>query len=56
MDAATVERINNLAKNLKELHLASSMDDALQKARDIVLDASPEGKPLKTLYQEEGLY
>ena len=55
MDAATAERINNLAKNLKDLHLASSMDDAFQKARDIILGGDSSGKPLNALVQEEGL-
>ena len=53
MDAATAERINNLAKNLKDLHLASSMEDAFQKAREIILDSS--APPVNAIVQEERL-
>ncbi len=55
MDAATAERINNLAKNLKDLHLASSMDEAFEKARQIILEADGGGKTIKSMYEEEGL-
>lgn len=55
MDAATVERINNLAKNLKDLRLASSMDEALQRAREIILGTQSEGKTLKEEFQEAGM-
>ncbi|MEK6849263.1 MAG: hypothetical protein AABY01_01690 [Nanoarchaeota archaeon] len=55
MDAATAERINNLAKNLHELHLASSMDDAFQKAREIILGSDSSGKSLNAMHEEEVL-
>jgi hypothetical protein len=53
MDAATAERINNLAKNLKELHLATSIEDAFQKAREIILGNAGTGKPIKELMDDE---
>jgi|GEM_PF-3366741 len=52
MDAATAERINNLAKNLKDLHLASSTEDALSKAREIILGTQGSGKPIKEMMVE----
>jgi hypothetical protein len=53
MDAATAERINNLAKNLKDLHLASSMEDAMSKAREIILGTQGSGKTVKEMMVEE---
>lgn len=53
MDAATAERINNLAKNLKDLHLAASMDEAFSKAREIILGNQGSGKPIKEMMDED---
>jgi len=54
MDAATADRINTLAKNLREMKIATSMEDALQKAREIVLGI--EGKEQSVnQYNEEKL-
>lgn len=36
MDAQTAEKINKLAQNLKKLHLATTMEEALERARQIV--------------------
>ncbi|HSU72749.1 MAG TPA: hypothetical protein VLJ21_02780 [Candidatus Binatia bacterium] len=53
MDAATAERINNLAKNLKDLHLAASMEEAFSKAREIILGNQGSGKPIRELVDSE---
>lgn len=45
MDASTADRINQLAKNLREMKIATSMEDALLKAREIVTGIEG-GKPL----------
>lgn len=53
MDAATAERINNLAKNLKDLHLAASMEEAFSKAREIILGNQGSGKPIREMMDED---
>lgn len=40
-DSKTVEKINALAKSLKDNHLAANMQEAFEKARDI-LERSPQ--------------
>ena len=37
LDADTVKKINKLAQNLKDNHLAVSMTEAIEKAKDIIL-------------------
>jgi hypothetical protein len=57
MDADTVEKINNLARNLKALHLASSSEEAYERAKEIILGTKTEGpeKSIKELMQESGV-
>ncbi len=52
MDEKTKERVHAIAKSLKELHLAASMDEALKRAREIVASAQENGKPIRTLMNE----
>src|SRR3989338_4989122 len=53
MDATTAERINMLAKNLKELHLAASMDEAFEKAKEIIIGTQGSTPVLNEVVQEE---
>jgi antitoxin component HigA of HigAB toxin-antitoxin module len=57
VDANTVERINQLAKNLKDLHLAASSEEAYERAKQIILgNAAPESeKSIKELMAEQGV-
>ncbi len=57
MDAETSEKISNLAKNLKDLHLASSTEEAYERAREIILGTATQGqeKSIKELMQEAGV-
>jgi hypothetical protein len=43
MDAQTVEKINQLARSLKAMHLAASAEEAYARAKDIILGSSTEG-------------
>jgi hypothetical protein len=40
MDAETAERVSQLAHNLKKLHLAATMEEAFQRAKDIILGST----------------
>jgi hypothetical protein len=42
LDAQTAERISALAKSLKDLHLAATMEEAYNRAREILLGAKKE--------------
>jgi len=42
LDAQTAERINALAKSLKDLHLVATMEEAYQRAREIILGTKKE--------------
>ncbi|MEM4247264.1 MAG: hypothetical protein QXR48_04310 [Candidatus Woesearchaeota archaeon] len=57
IDANTAEKISNLAKNLKELHLASSAEEAYARAKEIILGTRAEGqeKSIRELMQESGI-
>lgn len=57
IDAKTAEKISNLARNLKELHLASSAEEAYARAKEIILGTRAEGeeKSIKELMQEAGI-
>jgi hypothetical protein len=57
MDANTVERINQLAKNLKDLHLAASSEEAYERAKEIILGTDTQGqeKSVKELMAEQGV-
>ena len=52
MDEKSKERVHAIAKSLKELHLAASMDEALKRAREIVASAQENGKPIRELMNE----
>ncbi len=57
MDEGTAERISQLAKNLKGLHLAVSEEEAYRRAKEIVLGTVAPGteKSVKELMQEAGV-
>ncbi len=57
MDANTAERINQLAKSLKDLHLAATMEEAYERAKQIILGTSTQGqeKSIKELMQDAGM-
>lgn len=57
MDANTAERISQLAKNLKDLHLAASAEEAYERAKEIVLGTATQGneKSVNELMQEAGV-
>jgi len=52
MDEKTRERIYELARSFKELHLAADMNEALERAKKIVLSSDEEGKPVKELLSD----
>ena len=49
MDEKTKERVHEIAKALKELHLAANMEEALARAKEIVESAQENGKSIKDL-------
>ena len=56
MDPRSAERINALAARLKQLHLATSAEEAFNRAKDIILGtADTEEKPIKQLFKESGM-
>ncbi len=57
MDESNAERISQLAKNLKELHLAASQEEAYARAKEIILGTTTPGtdKSVKELMQEAGV-
>ncbi len=52
MDKKSKERVNQIAKSLKELHLSATMDEALKRAKEIVESAKGIGKPIDKLLRE----
>ncbi len=50
-------RISQLAKNLKDLHLAASSEEAYARAKEIILGTSTQGseKSIKDMMQEAGV-
>lgn len=53
MDAETAKKVNDLAKNLKDLHMAASMEEAVERAKDIILGSqSDDKKSIKELMAE----
>ncbi len=52
MDEKTKERVHAIAKSLKDLHLVANMEEALERAREIVASAKDDGKPIKELMAE----
>ncbi len=57
MDAETAEKISQLAKNLKDLHLASSSEEAYERAKEIILGTATQGqeKSIKEMMLEAGV-
>lgn len=56
MDELTSERITQLAKSLKDHHLAGSMEDAYKRAKEIVLTTgSGQEKSIKELMQDSNM-
>lgn len=57
MDTETAERVSQLAKNLKDLHLAATTEEAYERAKEIILGSSSEGqeKSLKDIMQDAGI-
>jgi hypothetical protein len=52
MDKKSKERVNQIAKSLKELHLSTTMEEALKRAKEIVESAKGMGKPIDKLLRE----
>jgi len=42
LDAQTAERISSLAKSLKDLHLAATMEEAYARAKEIIIGTKKE--------------
>jgi hypothetical protein len=57
IDPEAAGRISSLAKNLKDLHLASSAEEAYARAKEIILGTAVQGqeKSVKELMQEAGV-
>ncbi len=57
MDANAAERISQLAKSLKDLHLAASAEEAYERARQIIEGTAASGtdKSIKELMGETGV-
>lgn len=57
MDAETAGRISQLAKNLKDLHLAATHEEAYERAKDMILGTPVQGqeKTVKELMKEAGV-
>ena len=53
MDEKTKERVEKVAKALRELSISMNMQEAMQRAKEIVAAESHDGKPLKELVKEE---
>lgn len=58
MDAVTADRINQLAKSMKELHLSATIEDAYERAKEIILGSLQLEKSAKEVaktadFQEE---
>jgi len=53
MDAETAKKVNKLAQNLKELHMAASMEEATERAKEIIIGSrSDDKKSIKELMDE----
>lgn len=57
MDADTAAKISKLAKNLKDLHLAASTEEAFERAKDIITGNATQGaeKSVNELMAESGV-
>lgn len=53
MDPETAKKVNELAKNLKELHMAASMEEATERAKEIIIgDREDNSKSISELMNE----
>lgn len=52
MDPETARKVNELAKNLKNLHMAATMEEAIERAKDIIIGTPDETKSIKDLMKE----
>ncbi len=55
MDTATAEKINKLAKSMKELHLSATMEEAYERAKEIILGSVQLEKSAKEVVKDAGL-
>lgn len=55
MDAETSRRISELATSLKKMHLATTMEEAVERAKEIILSTKTKehDKPLEQLMAKE---
>ena len=42
MDPETANKVNKLAQNLKELHMAATMEEATERAKEIILGSQED--------------
>ncbi|VVB81132.1 Uncharacterised protein [uncultured archaeon] len=49
MDEKSRERMHQIAKSLKDLHLVANMEEAMERAKKIVESAEANGKPINEL-------
>ncbi len=52
VDAIKAEQISQLAKSMKDLHLVATMEEAFQRAKEIILGSSKEAKSAKEALNE----
>ena len=53
MNEETKEKIEKLARNLKEMHLAATIEEARKRAKEIILSTAKEGdKSIKEMMEE----
>jgi len=53
MDARTAEKVGKLAKQLKQFHMAASMDEATARASEMVRGPPCDDFPIKELMKKE---
>lgn len=51
-EAPLSERIRQLAENLKRLHLAATMEEAIQRAKEMIGEIKTEEKSISELHDE----
>lgn len=55
MDTATADKINRLAKSMKELHLSATMEEAYERAKEIILGSVQLEKSAKEVTNSAGI-
>jgi len=53
MDPETSRKISELANNLKKLHLAATMEEAMARAKEMILGAPTNEKPIGELMKAQ---